>query len=180
MDTPTGACKWIDIESRLTIDQVAFQAKEGWYVLRQMKPSDYSAVRQLLPHVSRCSHHLDDGDIHRLLQLPTYYPFCCFALPPLQSTTSEGETLCGFCELYILPHLGREADGRLERVVVDAGFRGRGIASAMCAQVIKFARETLQLGRIDLTVEKPDAKHIYTKLGFSPVTTETLRRSLSC
>lgn len=179
MDFPTAACRWIGDESKLRSDPVTFHAKEGWYKLRQMEPSDYSLVRQLLPHVSRCSHHLDDENILRLLQLPTYYAFCCFSVPPPQSAATEEGILCGFCELCIVPHLGREADGRLERVVVEPGFRGRGIASAMCSEVIQFAREKLQLGRIDLTVEKPDAKHIYTKLGFSPVTTETLRKSFS-
>lgn len=83
--------------------------------------------------------------------------------------------MCGFCELYVMPHLGRAADGRLERVVVSPAYRGKGIATAMCQLVLKLAKEQLEIGRLDLTVEKPEARHIYTKLGFAPVNTETLR-----
>ncbi|CDJ29106.1 acetyltransferase domain-containing protein, putative [Eimeria mitis] len=83
--------------------------------------------------------------------------------------------LCGFAEVYVLPHLGRAADGRLERVIVAAELRGQGLGTAMCREVLRFSRLQLGLGRVDLTVEKENAKHIYTKLGFEPVSTETLR-----
>ncbi|CDJ42495.1 acetyltransferase domain-containing protein, putative [Eimeria tenella] len=92
------------------------------------------------------------------------------------SASSEGP-LCGFCEVYIQPHLGRAADGRLERVVIHPSFRGQGLGTQMCRLVLQIAQKQLSLGRIDLTVEKDDARHIYTKLGFEPVPTETLRLS---
>ncbi|CDI84718.1 acetyltransferase domain-containing protein, putative [Eimeria praecox] len=158
-----------------------------------MKAGDYPAVRALLPLVSRCQQQLQEPHMSEVLRLQTYLPFCCFAAAgsPDAAAAEESETingtngcvskelvegpLCGFCEVYILPHLGRSADGRLERVVVDPQYRGQGVGTAMCKVVLQFAKEQLGLGRIDLTVEKENAKHIYTKLGFEPVRTETLR-----
>lgn len=154
-----------------------FSAKEGEYILRRMTAADYPAVREMLPLVSRCQMQLSKEDLMELLNQPMYIPFCCFsAISTGNGTTElkEGE-LCGFCELYVMPHLGRAADGRLERVVVSPAYRGKGIATSMCQVVLRLAKEQLQIGRLDLTVEKPEARHIYTKLGFTPVSTETLR-----
>lgn len=158
-----------------------------------MKAADYPDVRALLPLVSRCQEQLQEPQLSEVLRLPTYVPFCCFvAAGATDGPAAEGSAatngangcalkgvaegrLCGFCEVYVMPHLGRAADGRLERVIVDPEYRGQGIGTAMCKAVLQFAKEQLGLGRIDLTVEKENARHIYTKLGFEPVRTETLR-----
>ncbi|OEH75689.1 diamine acetyltransferase [Cyclospora cayetanensis] len=173
----TIPCHWLQRAS-LEPQAVSLTGKEGQYVLRRMTAADYPAVRMLLPLVSRCQLELGEEDLEQLLKQPTYIPFCCYTVAaPTAACEGQGKEgeLCGFCELYILPHLGRAADGRLERVVVSPEFRGKGIATAMCQAVLRLAKEQLQLGRVDLTVEKADAKHIYTKLGFEPVSTETLR-----
>ena len=170
-------CRWIRGGS-LDLKPVSFSAKEGQYILRRMTAADYPHVRQMLRLVSRCLQQLDSADLDELLKQPTYIPFCCFTSVPSKGRGKGGEKeveLCGFCELYVMPHLGRAADGRLERVVVAPEYRGKGIATAMCQVVLRQAKEHLQLGRLDLTVEKPEARHIYTKLGFTPVQTETLR-----
>ena len=140
-----------------------------------MTAADYPAVRELLPLVSRCQLQLSKEDLKEILNQPTYIPLCCFAAVEARNGRSKEGDLCGFCELYVMPHLGRAADGRLERVVVSPAYRGKGIATAMCQLVLKLAKEQLEIGRLDLTVEKPEARHIYTKLGFAPVNTETLR-----
>lgn len=144
--------------------------------MRRMTAADYPAVREMLPLVSRCQLNFGEEDLNELLRQPSYIPLCCFcAIKGTQGEAEKEEELCGYCELYVLPHLGRAADGRLERVVVSPHFRGKGIATEMCRLVLQLAKEQLQLGRLDLTVEKADARHIYTKLGFTPVETETLR-----
>lgn len=54
-------------------------------------------------------------------------------------------------------------------VVVDAGFRGRGVASAMLGEVERVARER---GCCKLTLEVLEgngpARHVYRRFGFSP------------
>eukprot|EP00921_Rhytidocystis_pertsovi_P004912 GHVQ01008527.1.p1 GENE.GHVQ01008527.1~~GHVQ01008527.1.p1 ORF type:complete len:257 (+),score=60.14 GHVQ01008527.1:319-1089(+) len=85
--------------------------------------------------------------------------------------------LIGFAELYRLPHLGRNFDGRLERVITREEYRGKGIATKLCEYIVDIAKTKLDCGRVDLTVEKGDARHVYQdKLQFSPVETTVLRK----
>ncbi|KAL8424907.1 hypothetical protein Efla_002857 [Eimeria flavescens] len=168
--SPPISCGWLDVASRGGLSPVSFSSKDGKkYILRQMKAADYPSVCTLLPLVSRGEQQLSPEALAAVLQQPCYFPFCCFAAAadPQQQPEEEGE-LCGFCEVYVQPHLRRAADGRLERVVVTPAFRGRGVATAMCAALLQLVKQQLQLGRLDLTVEKADARHIYTKLGFQP------------
>ncbi|CDJ47642.1 acetyltransferase domain-containing protein, putative [Eimeria brunetti] len=183
------ACRWLE-KAAADEQPLYFSQNNKNFVLRKMKAADYPAVRALLPLVSRCQQQLEEPQLSEVLRLPTYVPFCCFAAdaaPSAATAAAPGATngcakqelaegrLIGFCEVYVQPHLGRAADGRLERVIVDPDYRGQGIGTAMCREVLQFAKQQLGLGRIDLTVEKENAKHIYTKLGFEPVRTETLR-----
>ncbi|CEL99281.1 unnamed protein product [Vitrella brassicaformis CCMP3155] len=170
-----------------------------------MRPTDYPAVRDLLPKVSRCREEHSLELVAAYLSLPTYHAFCCFtstdpdqpfsapAAPAVAAATTNGHDgpstlpadfdessleLVGYGELYLMPHMGRGFDGRLERVVVSEGFRGRGLATALCEHIIEQARGPLACGRVDLTVENPAAKHIYTKLGFEDVQTKMMRLML--
>ncbi|PFH36490.1 acetyltransferase, GNAT family protein [Besnoitia besnoiti] len=156
-------------------------------VLRRMRVSDYSAVRTLLPSVSRCPETLSETQLAEILRLPVFYAWCCYSVRGEQGdgegggqerAIAEGELL-GYCEVILQPHLGRKPDGRLERVVVSQTFRGRGLATKMCQEVIQQIRDAGVCGRLDLTVEKPDARHIYEdKLGFRAVDTSVLRLEL--
>lgn len=86
-----------------------------------------------------------------------------------------------------MPHFGRGFDGRLEKVLVVEKFRGKKIAQKMCGVLLvvvsgfcnqRFwqARDILKCGRLDLTVEKPDARKVYSNLGFSKLEgTEVMR-----
>ncbi|KAL8427876.1 hypothetical protein ACSSS7_007497 [Eimeria intestinalis] len=182
MDPSTSAyvpSGWLTLASKGDLSPVSVCGKDGrTYKVRLMKPSDYSGVCELLPLVSRGQQRLSDETLAAVLKQPTYFPFCCFLSNDGNGRKTDEQQLCGFCEVYVQPHLRRAADGRLERVVVAQDFRGCGVATAMCQAVLQLAKNQLNLGRIDLTVEKPDAKHIYTKLGFTTVDTETLRLQL--
>lgn len=136
-----------------------------------MTVSDYDIVRKLLPKVSTCVSTHSEDDITYFLSLPTYHPFVAF-----REDTGE---LVGFAEIYRLPHLGRSFDARLERVITTESFRGQGLATRMCECLIDLAKTKLNCNRIDLTVEKADARHIYeTKLQFKHVNTTLLRLTL--
>ncbi|CBZ52042.1 putative acetyltransferase domain-containing protein [Neospora caninum Liverpool] len=149
-------------------------------ILRRMELSDYPAVRVLLPSVSRCPTTLSDAQVASILSLPVFYAWCCFSVKNAESEGGdererEGDLL-GYCEVLLQPHLGRKPDGRLERVVVSERFRGRGLATKMCEAVVQEVRERDLCGRLDLTVEKLEARHIYeNKLGFKAVDTSVLR-----
>eukprot|EP00922_Rhytidocystis_sp_ex-Travisia-forbesii_P039237 GHVS01058390.1.p1 GENE.GHVS01058390.1~~GHVS01058390.1.p1 ORF type:complete len:374 (+),score=27.41 GHVS01058390.1:720-1841(+) len=151
------------------IETQTMKCKDGINVcVSPMLKQDYDAVRRMLPTVSRCHLELSVETLESVLEDPLYFPFCAF-----RQDTRE---LVGFAELYRLPHLGRNFDGRLERVLTVESFRGNGLASGLCEHLVKLARENLNCGRVDLTVENNDARHIYEdKLGFKPVTTTTMR-----
>lgn len=147
------------------------EAKGNQYTIREMTVDDYPPVRKLVPGVSTCDLHHSPEYFATLLQLPTYYPF-------VLSRNDTGEVI-GFAELILLPHIGRTCDSRLERVIVQPQYRGQGLATALCVRILEVAEALLGCNRCDLTVEKPDARHIYqNKLGFTPVTTEVMRLRL--
>lgn len=150
---------------------VEFLCKDVTVVFRPMEVDDYGAVRDLVPLVSRCFTRFSSQDVQALLALPTYHPWCAIR--------KDTGALVGFVELLRLPHIGRQFDGRLERVVVSENFRNRGLATMMCEYLITQAKEVLNCGRIELTVEKENARHIYEqKLQFVPVSTTVMRRML--
>ncbi|KEP65056.1 UNVERIFIED_CONTAM: acetyltransferase, GNAT family protein [Hammondia hammondi] len=149
-------------------------------ILRRMNVTDYAAVRALLPSVSRCPDTLTEAKVASILSLPVFFAWCCFSVKNAEiegrdEREAEGDLL-GYCEVILQPHLGRKPDGRLERVVVSEHFRGRGLATKLCEAVIQELRERDLCGRLDLTVEKPEARHIYEeKLGFQAIETTVLR-----
>lgn len=133
-----------------------------------MTVADYDAARSLVPEVSRCNRWLTKDEFAPLLNIPTFHPYCCYRLD-----TNE---LVGYAELHRMPHLGRKFDARVERVVISPNFRDKGLASAMCTELIRRAKDELDCGRVELTVEKPAARHIYEeKLHFKPVDTTVMR-----
>jgi len=132
-----------------------------------MTRDDYPAVMKLLPGVSRCKTSHVPEEVSKLLSAPTYHPWCAYRL-------DTGE-LVGFAEIHRLPHLGRNYDARLERVIVSPDFRRQGLATKFVRHIIQQARDKLDCGRIDLTVEKAEAQTLYCNLGFAPVATNVYR-----
>lgn len=77
--------------------------------------------------------------VDQLLSLPSCslnrtdsHPCCAYR--------NDSNELVGYCELYRLPHIGRNFDSRIERVVVREAFRGRGLATLMCEHLIQQVR----------------------------------------
>eukprot|EP01068_Selenidium_serpulae_P010334 Selendium_serpulae@DN5436_c0_g1_i2.p1 len=137
-------------------------------VLTPMTVESYKKVRELLPGVSRCFVQHSPEVVEAMVNNPSYYPICAF----------RNDELVGFAELHLMPHIGRCPDSRLERVVVSENFRGKGLATVLCQEIIAFAK-TIDCGRVELTVEKDAARHIYEdKLKFSKVDTTVMRLML--
>jgi len=153
--------------SKSSLPQHNGQTKSGEDItIRAMVPEDYTQIRALLPKVSRCSRTHTAAEVEILLSCPNYFPFC--------AVSSTGE-IVGYAELHRMPHMGRLYDSRLEKVIVKESMRGNKIASILCSHVMAVAKDELSCGRVDLTVEKPDAKTVYAKLGFKTVETEVWR-----
>eukprot|EP00382_Lankesteria_abbotti_P005524 CAMPEP_0113845282 /NCGR_PEP_ID=MMETSP0372-20130328/669_1 /TAXON_ID=340204 /ORGANISM="Lankesteria abbotti" /LENGTH=195 /DNA_ID=CAMNT_0000814305 /DNA_START=23 /DNA_END=610 /DNA_ORIENTATION=- /assembly_acc=CAM_ASM_000359 len=139
-----------------------------------MTCADYADVRELIPGVSQCTTTFAEDDVNALLAIPTYHPVCVRLVP--SNGNSKDSTLVGFAELYRLPHLGRGFDARLERVLIIEDYRGMGLATKLCNYMIEQAK-VLGCGRVDLTVEAENAKHVYgNKLHFKEVDTTVMRR----
>lgn len=172
-------------------------------IVRTFTLADYARVRSMLPKVSRCSKWFDEESIAYMTSLGTFFPFVICVVqreekdantpsdlaereggpPSIGGTTAMSkstddhqlEKIIGYAELHRLPHMGRGMDGRLEKVLVLEEWRGKKIAQVACQCLLDIARDELHCGRCDLTVEKPDAMAVYTKLGFEPVETQVLR-----
>ena len=52
--------------------------------------------------------------------------------------------------------------------------RGKKIAQRVCEYVVNICRDKLGCGRVDLTVEKPDAMKVYSNLGFKNLDTKLM------
>lgn len=141
-------------------------------IVRQFTVEDYEEVfNELLSLVSRCSsskpfHSRETIEI--FLRNPTYHPF-------VVRSSSDG-SLVAFLEIYRHIHLGRTFDAELHRVVVAPAYRGKKIAQSVCGWVLEVMKNQLYCGRIDLMVEKDDARKVYTNLGFKPVETDLMRK----
>eukprot|EP00918_Siedleckia_nematoides_P049656 GHVU01108836.1.p1 GENE.GHVU01108836.1~~GHVU01108836.1.p1 ORF type:complete len:218 (+),score=21.87 GHVU01108836.1:317-970(+) len=149
---------------------VVTQGAQSTYWRPQIPGSGANRSRRVLlsSEVSSCEIELAEDAVAQITALNTYFPFVVI--------DSSGEII-GFAELYCLPHLGRRCDARLERVVVDETHRGKGIASALCVHILQLAEGVLHCGRVDLTVEKDNARHIYEdKLGFEQIQTTVMRK----
>lgn len=149
------------------LPECVLEIEDGKTLLcRPMKADDYPSVRNMMPQVSRCHTVLPPETISKFLSYATFFPYVvCYK-----------DEIIGYAEIHRLPHFGRGYDGRLEKVLITEAFRGQKVAQRFCSFLCNLAKEVLDCGRVDLTVEKPAAKAVYTNLGFSKVETEVWRR----
>ncbi|EZG56043.1 putative acetyltransferase domain protein [Gregarina niphandrodes] len=139
-------------------------------VLKPMTIEDYDRVRDILPSVTRCSSRYSRETVEQMLQFPSFFPFII--------VDTLNDTLIGYAEVHRMPHLGRGMDGRLEKVIIKEEYRGKKVAQVACRELMDIAKNVLNCGRCDLTVEKPDAMTVYERLGFEPVSTNVWRLML--
>uniref|UniRef100_A0A3B0MK70 Acetyltransferase (GNAT) family, putative n=1 Tax=Theileria annulata TaxID=5874 RepID=A0A3B0MK70_THEAN len=93
-------------------------------------------------------------------------------------TLGTGFMTVGYFEIYLMPHLGRLFDSRLERVIVHPEYRKKGIFTYMLTFVIDFCKSTLMCNRIDLTSNNPIAERGYKTFQFEHINTNLYRKYL--
>jgi GNAT superfamily N-acetyltransferase len=79
----------------------------------------------------------------------------------------DGEQIVGTCGLNIDPYAIDSNVGRLRRLYVLEGYRGRGIGRQLIEVSIKAARPTFLSLRV--RTENPQAGLLYERVGFVPV-----------
>ncbi|GFE54293.1 acetyltransferase domain-containing protein [Babesia ovis] len=160
---------------------------------------DYTQVRPLVEKLSRCVTFHSREYVEVMLNYPSFYPFVVCLLedtstgddsspvdndhssvPPSADFCSRSDRpkIIGYLEVYVMPHLGRSFDCRLERIIVDPEYRNRGVCQNMLRHAITFCTSVLHCNRIDLISDNPVALHIYQKFGFKQVMVNTYRKSV--
>ncbi|UVC54192.1 hypothetical protein MACJ_003527 [Theileria orientalis] len=135
---------------------------------------EYLEVRPITELVSRSNMYHSGDYIASMLSNPLYYPFILKSA----SKNNEKPKIVAYFEIYILPHLGRMFDSRLERVIVIPEYRKLGIFNYMITFAIDFCKSTLKCNRIDLIAENPIAMRIYERFEFEKVDTTLYRKYL--
>ncbi len=79
----------------------------------------------------------------------------------------DGELVAAVGGLNCDPFAGRPDMGRIRKVYVRPGFRGRGIGGALVTHLVAEARK--HFGCVRLRAENAKAARLYERLGFVPV-----------
>ncbi|KAJ1607834.1 putative ribosomal-protein-alanine acetyltransferase [Cryptosporidium canis] len=140
------------------------------FEVRKATADDYFEIRELISGVTRCTESLDKNEVEERFRLSSYHPYCL--------VDTDSDKIIGYAGFYIIPHLGRKNDSRIEHVIISPEYRNRGLGRLLCQQIIYDAKNKFDCGRIDLTVESPIAKKLYSSLGFEIVNTEVMRNSI--
>ncbi|KAK2197738.1 bifunctional GNAT domain/Acyl-CoA N-acyltransferase [Babesia duncani] len=156
-----------------------FKAKGLDLLLKPLESyEEYEIVRPLVEGLSRCPVFHTQEYVEAMLSLPTYFPFIILLKKDVLNPELPLEEcrIVGFFEIYMLPHMGRFPDSRLERFVVSPDYHNRGIGQGMLELAIKFCKSHLGCNRIDLIAKNSIAIHIYKKFGFSEITESKMFR----
>ncbi len=90
----------------------------------------------------------------------------------------DGTRIVGMATLYLLQKFGKRI-GRVEDVVVDSAYRGRGLGRTMMEKIIAIARaRKIQALRVDSRPVHSVANKLYHSLGFSIKKTNPYRMEL--
>ncbi|EAK87438.1 possible ribosomal-protein-alanine acetyltransferase [Cryptosporidium parvum Iowa II] len=139
------------------------------FEVRKATIDDYFELRNLICDVTRCTETLSREQAEERFRYNTYHPYCL--------VDTENGRIVGYAGFYIIPHLGRKNDSRIEHVIISKEYRNRGLGRLLCKQIIEDAKNKFNCGRIDLTVESHIAKKLYSSLEFEKVNTEVMRNS---
>ncbi|KAH8738618.1 hypothetical protein FG386_000613 [Cryptosporidium ryanae] len=138
--------------------------------IRRATLEDYPELIELIKDVTKCDTLFNHGIIEKKLKYNTFYPYCMIDLTE--------NRIIGYAGLYIIPHLGRKDDSRIEHVIISSKYRNKGLGRILCNYIIEEAKNKFNCGRIDLTVESPIAKKLYLGLGFEYHKTDVMRKYL--
>ncbi|KAL7066127.1 acetyltransferase, GNAT family protein [Cryptosporidium serpentis] len=138
------------------------------FEVRKVTLKDYKEVFNLMKGVTRCTSYLTEEELREKLKVSSFHPYCIL--------DTENDKIIAYASLYILPHLCRPNDARLEHLIVSTEYRNRGIGTFLCKHIIDEAKNKFKCSRLDLTVECEIAKALYTNLGFEFVDTKVMRQ----
>lgn len=85
------------------------------------------------------------------------------------------KNIVGYVELYLLFHMGRFFDSRIERLVIHKLFRNQKLGLLVMNISIFLLKHLYSSNRCDLTAENEIAINLYKKLHFRHVDTNTFR-----
>ncbi|KAF7456575.1 acetyltransferase, GNAT family protein [Cryptosporidium felis] len=140
------------------------------YEVRKVTIEDYSELRELLQDVTRCNEVLTKEQVEERLRFNSFHPYCL--------VDADSNKIVGYAGFYVIPHLGRKNDSRIEHLVISKEYRNKGLGRLLCNHIVEDAKSKYDCGRIDLTVENPTAKRLYSSLGFEVFNTEVMRKYL--
>ncbi|CRH00847.1 conserved Plasmodium protein, unknown function [Plasmodium relictum] len=98
----------------------------------------------------------------------------------LQNYNLKNKNIVGYIEMYLLFHMGRLFDSRIERLVIDKNYRNRCFGLLIMYICIYMLKYLYHCNRCDLNVENEIALKIYKKLRFLNVDTKVYRLYLHC
>ncbi|CRG93867.1 conserved Plasmodium protein, unknown function [Plasmodium gallinaceum] len=98
----------------------------------------------------------------------------------LQNYDLKNKNIVGYIEVYLLFHMGRLFDSRIERLVVHKEYRNKCLGLIIMYICIYMLKYLYYCNRCDLNVENEIALKIYKKLRFINVETKVYRLYLHC
>ncbi|KEG02601.1 N-acetyltransferase, putative [Plasmodium vinckei vinckei] len=93
----------------------------------------------------------------------------------LQNYNIKNKKIVGYVEIYLLFHMGRCFDSRIERLVVHKEYRNKSFGLLIMYICIYILKYLYYCNRCDLNVENEIALRIYKRLNFVNVETEVYR-----
>nr|PVC52440.1 hypothetical protein MACL_00000776 [Theileria orientalis] len=158
----------VNLKKELTVSEINLELKN------MDSYEEYLEVRPITELVSRSNMYHSEDYIASMISNPLYYPFVVKFVPK----NDQKPKIVAYFEIYILPHLGRMFDSRLERVIVTPEYRNLGIFNYLITFAIDFCKSTLKCNRIDLICENPVAMRVYERFEFEKVDTTLYRKYL--
>ncbi|VWU49846.1 N-acetyltransferase, putative [Hepatocystis sp. ex Piliocolobus tephrosceles] len=98
----------------------------------------------------------------------------------LENYNLQNKNIVGYTELYLLFHMGRFFDSRVERLVVNKNYRNKSFGLLIMYISIYVLKYLYCCNRCDLTVENEIALKLYKKLKFVNIQTDVYRLYLHC
>lgn len=125
--------------------------------IRPLQPED---VAEILPLLRQLTDNVRDAtreDIcDGLRRDPTWHPYVAIGLD--NCVISYGELHCFYTS-------ARGWRGHLEYIVTDKPFRGQGVGTRLCEELIRAAKQ-LGVRVLELHTSRAEALRLYKKLGF--------------
>ena len=130
---------------------------------------DVSAINRLLRVLSgKKARRLTSTDIDRMIADPDH----CWVV-----YRSETGQIVAMASLFVHEQPSKQAIGRIEDVVVDPGYEGRGIGRRM-ALVLHAQARSRRCHAIDLTSSREGGVRFWKRLGYEVRDTTTMRKQL--